>query len=100
MGGKHTMIATLINTCKTIINRNKDKIKQLTKPATPSPTIGTISDLPKSKADLIAENAILRQQVIVVNRRVKKPKFTCADYFTHPRAFCQTKPCHFPPFWL
>ena len=75
------MFATIISTCKTVINRIKDKIKQQTKPTTPSLTIGAISDLPKSKADLIAENAILRQQVIVLNRQVKRPKFTAGDRF-------------------
>jgi transposase InsO family protein len=75
------MFATIINACKTVINRIKDKIKQLTKPTTPSLTIGAISDLPKSKADLMAENAILRQQVIVLNRQVKRPKLSAGDRF-------------------
>ena len=75
------MLTTIINTCKNISNRIKGKIKQLTKPTTPSLAIGAISDLPKSKADLMAENAILRQQVIVLNRQVKRPKFTTGDRF-------------------
>ena len=81
MGEFHIMFATIISTFKTVINRIKDKIKQLTKPATPSLTIGAISDLPKSKADLMAENAILRQQVIILNRQAKRPKFTTGDRF-------------------
>lgn len=44
----------------TIINRIKDKIKQLAKPTTPSLIIGAISDLSRSKTDLMVENAILR----------------------------------------
>ena len=67
------MFATIVNTCKTLIKRVKNKIEKLTKPASPSLTFGSISDLPRSKADLMAENAILRQQVIVRNRQVKKP---------------------------
>ena len=35
--------------------------------------------MPRSKADLMVENAILRQQVIVLNRQVKRPKFTDGD---------------------
>ena len=73
------MFATILNTCKAIINRIKNKIKQLTKPTTPSPAMGTISDLPRSKTDLIVENAILRQQVIVLNRQVKRPQLTAGD---------------------
>jgi hypothetical protein len=79
MGENHIMFATILNTCKAIINRIKNKIKQLTKPTTPSPAMGTISDLPRSKTDLIVENAILRQQVIVLNRQVKRPQLTAGD---------------------
>jgi len=39
----------------------------------------TIQDLPRSKSDLLAENAILRQQLIVLKRSVKRPKFTTGD---------------------
>ena len=75
------MLYAILTTCKTVINLIKDKIKQLTKPATPSLAVGVISDLPKNKADLMAENAILRQQLIVLNRHGKKPKFTPGDRF-------------------
>jgi len=75
------MFATIVNTCKTLIKRVKNKIEKLTKPASPSLTFGSISDLPRSKADLMAENAILRQQIIVLNRQVKRPKFTIGDRF-------------------
>jgi hypothetical protein len=79
MGEIHIMFATILNTCKAIINRIKNKIKQLTKPTTPSLAMGTISDLPRSKSDLMAENAILRQQLIVLNRQVKRPQLTAGD---------------------
>jgi transposase InsO family protein len=35
----------------------------------------------RSKKDLVAENAILRQQLIVLNRQVKRPKFNDGDRF-------------------
>ena len=38
-----------------------------------------ISDADRSRKDLVAENAILRQQLIVLNRQVKRPKFTDGD---------------------
>jgi hypothetical protein len=74
------MFTAIVNACETIINRIKNKIKQLTKPTTPSLAFGTISDLPHSKTDLIAENTILRQQVIVLNRQVKRPQLTTGDH--------------------
>jgi hypothetical protein len=38
-----------------------------------------MSDIMRSRKDLIAENAILRQQLIVLNRQVKRPQFTSGD---------------------
>jgi putative transposase len=39
----------------------------------------TAADLIRSKSELIAENALLRQQLIVVERHVKQPTFTPFD---------------------
>ena len=49
------------------------------KPVRISLILGTLNDLTRSKSQLIAENALLRQQLIVINRQVKKPKFTSLD---------------------
>jgi putative transposase len=49
------------------------------KPARISLILGALNDLARSKSQLIAENALLRQQLIVINRQVKKPKFTSLD---------------------
>jgi len=40
---------------------------------------GTLADLVRSKPALIAENALLRQQIIILRRRVKRPRCTPAD---------------------
>ena len=40
---------------------------------------GVISDLTRSRFDLIVENALLRQQLIVLRRRVKRPQLTRGD---------------------
>jgi putative transposase len=50
-----------------------------TKPATSSLIAGIVSDFTKSKADLLAENALLRKQLIILNRQIKKPSFTSLD---------------------
>ena len=42
---------------------------------------GVLSDLTRSRADLIVENALLRQQLIVLHRQVKRPVFTNRDRF-------------------
>jgi hypothetical protein len=57
------------------------KIKQWAKPTTPSLISGVISDLTRSRSDLIVENALLRQQLIVLNRQMKRPLLTRRDRF-------------------
>jgi putative transposase len=50
-----------------------------TKPLTPSLLLGTLADLSRSKSQLIAENALLRQQLIMLSRQVKRPAYRKAD---------------------
>jgi hypothetical protein len=50
-----------------------------TKPLRASLPLSTLTDLGKSKSQLIAENALLRQQLIVLKRQVKRPTFTRTD---------------------
>ena len=38
-----------------------------------------VTDLFRSKTELVAENTLLRQQLIVLSRQVKKPKYTPLD---------------------
>jgi putative transposase len=42
---------------------------------------GIFSDLTRSRSDLAIENAMLRQQLIVLNRQVKRPQITNHDRF-------------------
>jgi hypothetical protein len=52
---------------------------QWTKPLTSSSPIGTLTDLARSKPELVAENALLRQQLLILNRQVKRPACTKKD---------------------
>jgi putative transposase len=49
------------------------------KPRPASPLVDTIADLARSKPQLVAENLLLRQQLIVLNRTGKRPHWTRAD---------------------
>lgn len=49
------------------------------KPLTPSLPLETLADLGKSKPQLVAENAFLRQQLIILSRQVKRPVYRKAD---------------------
>ena len=50
-----------------------------TKPLISSLPLSTLTDLGRSKSELIAENVLLRQQLIVLRRQVKRPSFTRSD---------------------
>ncbi len=41
--------------------------------------VGALGDLARTKAELVAENALLRQQLLVLRRQVKRPALTPAD---------------------
>lgn len=55
------------------------KLRAWTKPCTQTLLVGAVTDLARSKGDPILENALLRQQWIVLQRRVKRPKLTWRD---------------------
>jgi len=55
------------------------RILAWTKPAASGQVLGTFADLARSKSELMAENALLRQQLIVLRRSVKRPKVTQID---------------------
>jgi putative transposase len=50
-----------------------------TKPGTTSLLLGTLTDLARSKSELVAENALLRQQLVILRRQVKRPACTKTD---------------------
>jgi putative transposase len=55
-------------------------IVRWTRPAPPTSLVrGTVADLVRSRPDLVAENALLRQQLVVLARTAKRPRLTRAD---------------------
>jgi putative transposase len=71
-----THLKRLIAFCMAMLHT---RFVRWTKPPTTSLLFGTIADLGRSKPELIAENALLRQQLIVLKRQVKRPTCTKAD---------------------
>ena len=59
----------------------QNRIKHWIKPAAPALISGLLSDLTRSRTDLIVENALLRQQLIVLKRKVKQPRLTDPERF-------------------
>lgn len=41
--------------------------------------LGLALDLPRSRSELLIENALLRQQLVILQRQVQKPRFTRSD---------------------
>jgi putative transposase len=50
-----------------------------TKPDATSLLLGALADLARNKSELVAENALLRQQLIILRRQVKRPACTRTD---------------------
>jgi putative transposase len=71
----------------------KERIKHWTKPASSVLIIGILSDLTRSHTDLVVENSLLRQQLIVLKRQIKRPQLTNPDRFS--LVFLS----HFTKFW-
>jgi transposase InsO family protein len=76
-----------------ILDWLQERVKHWTKPATSVLIIDILSDLTRSRADLVVENALLRQQLIVLNRQIKRPQLTNNDRFR--LVFLS----HFTKFW-
>ena len=71
-----TFMKRLTGLCLQSLN---DRFVALAKPDTTSLLLGTLIDLSRSKPQLVAENALLRQQLIIVRRQVKRPVCTKTD---------------------
>ncbi|HLY26748.1 MAG TPA: hypothetical protein VKQ72_10440, partial [Aggregatilineales bacterium] len=62
-----------------LLQQVQDRITTWSKPAGETVLIGVVSDLARSKAELVLENALLRQQLTVLSRQVNRPHFTRPD---------------------
>jgi putative transposase len=77
------ILRSILNRCQSVAEHALHPISKVvsrwTKPISCSPAFGTITDLARSKPQLVAENLLLRQQLSVLNRSVKQPRLTRAD---------------------
>jgi hypothetical protein len=77
------MLKTILHFCKTVVMKSlkwvEHQLQQWTKPATASSGLAIAKDMLRSKSELVLENTLLRQQVIVLQRQVKRPKLTNRD---------------------
>jgi putative transposase len=57
----------------------KRSLRQLTKPDNHSLALNAVLDMTRSKPELVLENALLRQQLAVLQRQVQRPKLSWRD---------------------
>jgi len=75
-----TAIRGLVKKCAVAyLHTVHGRLLRWTKPATRTLVRGAIADVTMTKAALVAENALLRQQLIVLRRQVKRPAITPRD---------------------
>src|SRR5436309_6322268 len=55
------------------------RLAAATRPAAAPLLVGSLADLARTKPELLAENAFLRQQVLILRRHAKRPRCTRAD---------------------
>jgi hypothetical protein len=76
MAGVFTTLKLLKDGCWDALS---SRFTRWTKPLGASLPLATLTDLGRSKSELLAENALLRQQLIILRRQVKRPTFTRTD---------------------
>jgi putative transposase len=76
MAGIVTHLRRLTNGC---LHALSSRIARWTKPFSSSLLLGTLADLGRSNAELVAENVLLRQQLLILKRQVKRPPVTRVD---------------------
>ncbi len=57
----------------------QERVLRRIKPPTTSLVFGTLADLTRGKAELLAENALLRHQLIILRRQIKRPVYQKTD---------------------
>jgi putative transposase len=57
----------------------QERFARWIKPLMASLLLGTLGDMTRGKAELLAENALLRHQLIILRRQVKRPVYRKTD---------------------
>jgi putative transposase len=76
-----TLFGSIRGWLQSLCRGAKQRLRQWTRPdnSNDSLAVGAARDLTRSKSELVLENALLRQQLIVLQRQVKRPTLTWRD---------------------
>jgi hypothetical protein len=64
----------LLQRLRSLLQGIKQRLRQWTKPDNRALALNVALDLTRSKSELMIENALLRRQLAVLNRQVKRPQ--------------------------
>jgi putative transposase len=67
------VISRLRSSISNFLNATKQRLRNRVKPDNYALTTNVLTDLTRSRKELILENAFLRQQLIILDRQVKRP---------------------------
>src|SRR5260370_5902546 len=73
------LLKPLVLLVKRCVEFIQDRVEAWTTPASSTPVVGALSDMVRTKPELVVENALLRQQLVVLQRQVKRPRFNRWD---------------------
>ena len=75
------MLSGFLQRIRAVMRHSVERLNTFVRVATrPGPAVvGLLCDLPRSREQLIAENALLRQQLIVAARTIGRPAFAPSD---------------------
>jgi putative transposase len=73
------MVTTIKQRARILLRAVHRRLRAWTRPAAGPRAGSAVGDLARTKAALVAENAFLRQQLVVLARQVKRPALTPAD---------------------
>ena len=73
------LLHRLIALARTAVQCVRHRLLAATRPATAPVAVGTLVDLTRSKPALVAENALLRHQLAILRRGVKRPRLRPVD---------------------
>ena len=81
--GTNIVVTTLLSMLNRRFQRSFSRVQQRgsrwTKPTNSSRLVGALNDLARTRTELIAENALLRQQLVILHPQVERPTCTRTD---------------------
>ena len=74
-----TPLPRLCHLARRALAAARARIAAWTRPAPLAVVVGAVADTTRSRRELVLANALLRQQLLVLGRTVKRPRLTATD---------------------